>query len=638
MGTRRRWLLVCMMCTAIGAGACVTLGAARYYPAYRNALEARDDLRSAQTLLRERHLDTNERDLAQAEAQLDQAEDGLRSARGRFDDPLMRAGSHIPLVGESIDSSVELADLGLDGVALGRDVIVAARTYRELREGDTRALAQRMDVVFAQLDPSMSAIATRIDRMRERRDALRASTLPPAMQRAVAELDGDLEELDELAATYDSLSEFVPEFLGFSGRRTYLVLAQNNAELMATGGLISVYGSLSFEDGRVVERRFADAIAQGAASTVSGGRYVEPPGPLGRYLLHGQSWNLSLSNWSPDFPTSASEAERFHTLAGGSAVDGVIAINVHTIEALLGVTGPVAVPGYDVSVSAKNALDVIEEHTRQATAGGRKTFVGVLAEELIVRLSELPSDRWTALVDTLQRLRDERQLLLSSHGARQQALGRELGIDGALEDAPGDYLMVVDASVNSTKLNIALRQQIGIEVHLDRTGAAQHKTAIDYFNGLPFWAEGRDPALVSQLMLGGVYGGYVRLLAPGDSALQSVAMDGVEAGVEEITSEGEKASFGRFFSLPSGTATELTYRHSVAGVVENEDSVSEYRLYLQKQSGTSAIPVTLAVRLPDGATLLSATLDGSPLPRLNAFSTELSRDREIVVRYRLEKE
>lgn len=122
------------------------------------------------------------------------------------------------------------------------------------------------------------------------------------------------------------------------------MLAQNNAELMAAGGLISVYGSISFEDGQVVERRFADAIALSAESMANGGAYVEPPGPLGRYLLHGQSWNLSLSNWSPDFPTSAGEAQRFYSLASGGAVDGVIAINVHTIEELLGVTGPVAVP------------------------------------------------------------------------------------------------------------------------------------------------------------------------------------------------------------------------------------------------------------------------------------------------------
>lgn len=627
-----------MMCVAFSAGACATLGATRYYPAYRNALAARDDLHSAQTLLRERHLDTNERDLARAEARLDQAEDGLRSARGRFDDPLMRAGSHIPLVGDSIDSSVELADLGLDGVALGRDVIVAARSYRELRDSDAGALAQRMDDVFAQLDPSMAAIESRIDGMRERRDGLQHRTLPPTMERAVTELGDDLEELDGLAATYGALSELAPEFLGFSGRRTYLVLAQNNAELMATGGLISVYGSISFEDGEVVERRFADAIALGAESTASNGNYVEPPGPLGRYLLHGQSWNLSLSNWSPDFPTSAAAAQRFYSMAEGGTVDGVIAINVRTIEELLGVTGPVAVPGYDVSVSAENALDVIEEHTRQGPAGGdRKTFVGVLAEELIVRLSELPSARWTTLVDALQRLRDERQLFLFSNSARQQALGRALGIDGALEDAPGDYLMVVDASVNSTKLNIALQQQIGIEVHLDRSGTAQHRTAIAYFNDLPSWAEGRDPALVSQLMLGGVYGGYVRLLTPGNSALQSVAVDGLEAGAEEITSEGGKASFGRFFSLLSGRATELTYRHSTAGAVQNAGGVYEYRLYLQKQSGTSAIPIALAVRLPEGATLTSATLDGSPVERTNAILTDLSRDREIVVRYRLEE-
>jgi hypothetical protein len=47
-----------------------------------------------------------------------------------------------------------------------------------------------------------------------------------------------------------------PDLLGASGRRTYLILAQNNYELRPTGGFISGVGVLEVEDGRIVSFPF----------------------------------------------------------------------------------------------------------------------------------------------------------------------------------------------------------------------------------------------------------------------------------------------------------------------------------------------------------------------------------------------
>jgi len=112
---------------------------------------------------------------------------------------------------------------------------------------------------------------------------------------------------------------------------------------MPTGGLISVYGIITIEDGRIVEKRFEDAVSFGGRWLEQTGAYIEPPAPLRHYLLKDMSWNLAVSNWSPHFPTAAQEAERFFQLAGGRPVDGVIAINVYTIQELLSVTGPITV-------------------------------------------------------------------------------------------------------------------------------------------------------------------------------------------------------------------------------------------------------------------------------------------------------
>ena len=74
--------------------------------------------------------------------------------------------------------------------------------------------------------------------------------------------------------------------------------------------------------------------------------YVEPPAPLRQYLLKEHSWNLTTSNWSPDFPAAAGQAACFYALEGGERadeVDGVIAVNVTTLERLSAVTGAVEI-------------------------------------------------------------------------------------------------------------------------------------------------------------------------------------------------------------------------------------------------------------------------------------------------------
>lgn len=635
MRARRRWAVLAISLVGLIVSALAVLVATRYYPAYRSALAARDDLREAQALLRDRHLDASVADLVIAEARLDDAERDFRRARRAFDDPMLRVGQHLPLVGGSLRATVQLTDIGIEGVYLGRDAIAMTRTYQRLRDQETGTLTERTEEIFAELDPSMTAIEERLEQIREKRSQVAGAALPPALVSAVREMDQDLDELDELGETYDDLSAFLPAFLGFNGPRTYLVLAQNNAELLPTGGLISVYGVITIQDGRIQEKFFEDAVSYGGRWLERSDTYIEPPAPLKHYLLKDFGWNLAVSNWSPHFPTAAQDAERFFRLAGGRAVDGVIAINVHTIEELLRVTGPITVEPYGVTVIAENALDTIEEHTRtaQEPEADRKAFVGVLAEELLSRLMHARPEQWTPLVEALQRLRDGRQLLFFSHDEEMQTLAHRQGLDGSLETPNGDYLMLVDASVNSTKLNIALEQRIDLTVRIDALGNAQHQVTISYRNNLPAWSKGRDPLLVRRLMLGGLYGGYVRLLAPHSSLLESVTLAGREVGPEEIGTERDKAVFGRFFALASGQETQLGFLYTTSGIARFEDGLLVYRLHLQKQPGTGAVPLSISLILPDGATLRYAELDGSPVEPLTPIETDLSEDRELIIRY-----
>jgi hypothetical protein len=585
-----------------------------YRALYADAAEGRSLLREAQDILEAGRLDVGEEELARAEDRLVRAGRLFDSAQARLDrDPFLTVAGLLPLAGDQVKAGREMTGIGLEASLAGLLAVEAARDFNAIRIGEGGTLLAKSVVLLERVGPEMDSLEARLGTIDERRRRIDESGLLPPLAAAVHELDGQRERVHELVQDYRRARDLVPSVLGFSGPRTYLLLAQNNAELLPTGGLISVYGLITVHEGRIEEMFFEDAIAFGDR-WMKAGHYVEPPGPLANYLLKDWSWNLALANWSPDFPTAARQAQWFFEAGGGRPVDGVIGITVTTLEKLLGVTGPVDVPEYQVRVTSENALDVIEAHTRTPAHPGddRKAIAGLIADEVLGRVLHAGPSQWSPLLDTLQEVGNGKDLLIYLNDANEQRLVRELGWEGGLRDGPGDYLMVVDASVNSTKLNIAMDQFLRLDVTLDELGNAHHRVTLGYVNNLPRWQEGRDPELVRRLMLGGTYGGYVRLLTPLGSHLVGVTERGRNIGLEEISEEGAKTVFGRFFALPSGGEKALQIEYVAPTIVDVGPDHWQYRLFIQKQPGQQALPTTIRVVPPEGMKIKSILANGDP--------------------------
>lgn len=599
-----------------------------YRTLYADAAEGRSLLREAQDILEAGQLDVGEDKLAQAEDRLVRAGRLFDSAGARLDrDPFLTVAGLLPLAGDQVKAGREMMGIGLEASLAGRLAVEVARDFNAVRTGEGGTLLEKSVVLLDRVGPEMDSLEARLGAIDERRGRIDEDALLPPLAAAVRELDGQRGRMRELVQDYRRARELVPSLLGFSGPRTYLVLAQNNAELLPTGGLISVYGLITVREGRIEEMFFEDAIAFGDR-WMDAGHYVEPPGPLANYLLKGWSWNLALANWSPDFPTTARQAQWFFEAGGGGPVDGVIGINVTTLEKFLGVTGPVDVPEYQVRVTSENALDVIEARTRTPAHPGddRKAIVGLIADEVLKRVLHAGPSQWSPLLDTLQEVGDGKDLLIYLNDAEEQRLVREMGWEGSLRDGPGDYLMVVDASVNSTKLNIALEQFLRLDVTLDKLGNAHHRVTLGYVNNLPRWQEGRDPELVRRLMLGGTYGGYVRLLTPLGSRLIAVTERGRNIGLEEISEESGKTVFGRFFALPSGRGKALQIEYVAPTIVDVGPDDWEYRLFIQKQPGQQALPVIIRVVPPDGMEIRSIVANKDAYPLGSEITLVLERD------------
>jgi hypothetical protein len=229
-----------------------------------------------------------------------------------------------------------------------------------------------------------------------------------------------------------------------------------------------VYGFLSFDKGRM-ERLFFDNVGNiGPNWPPETNGYIDPPRPLQTYLLRDRPMGLAEASWWPDFPTAAQNAiEIYHTNSGTQEpIDGVIGINFLTLEKLMEVLGPITVEKYDVTVSSQDVTDktliITHPEGTRPWETDRYDFVGYLAREVIDRALSSDASKWAPMSSALRTLGREKNLLLYHTDPTVQEVIADFGWDGGLETGDGDYLMVVDSSLRSTKLNLVVEPRIDL--------------------------------------------------------------------------------------------------------------------------------------------------------------------------------
>lgn len=239
------------------------------------------------------------------------------------------------------------------------------------------------------------------------------------------------------------------------------------------------------------------------------------------------------------------------------------------------------------------------------------------------------------MLTALHTLGEERNLLLYSRDEEVQEVISEQGWDGGVMPTGGDYLMVVDSSLNSTKLNLVVQPNIQVDISLDDLGNARNTVTITYANEYTTWAQGVDPHLASLVVGAGtltVYGNYLRLLVPEGSTIQDVREQGTSVGPEAVWQEHGKTVLGRYFALTQDATKTLSFTYVVPSALDTSQDLFTYRLLVQKQPGTAAIPLKISVESPNWAKAVSLELDGTSVESSSLeVSTDLRVDRVLAV-------
>jgi len=363
------------------------------------------------------------------------------------------------------------------------------------------------------------------------------------------------------------------------------------------------------------------------------GMRAPAPVPLREYMW-APELVLRDANWSPDFPSSAAVVASLYRQSRGSEAVGVFALDLDAVTALLQALGPLQPEGYPAPVSGDSLLQYVQQYWAaplQATTTDkskeewwlrRKDFMADLLQAALRRVTTSPQSlKWDKLAWALfDSLRSKHLLMAFQDPLARRALS-VAAWDGALRAYGGDYLMVVDSNVGFRKVNPNIEQSVHYQVNLSRETATAVLT-LRYTNRSQGAAEcvaGSGYEATYQEMMQGCYWDYVRVYAPRGSRLLEVSGN---AQLPEVSEEAGKAVFSTLLTLAPGQAHELVFNYSLPTYLATDLASGQYRLLVQKQPGTTPIPLQVSLMTPQRQLIALQAENGSSDPGGQALSTD----------------
>jgi hypothetical protein len=390
-----------------------------------------------------------------------------------------------------------------------------------------------------------------------------------------------------------------------------MLAIQNNAEMRDQGMVLS-YATVRVTAGRpVFERR-------GSVLDLPLSQAAETPIPEGTADAFGfihptRLWQSV--NATADFAWSGRAMSDMYRQATGQPVDGVIAIDVPGLAALLRVLGTVQVPGIEEPLSAENLARIVLHDLYEGLSPGDDAVArrGQLAEVTRVMVERLTGGAGdiVALASELGKVAAGGHLRLWSRVAEEESVFERLGLGGgpAAVDADRTFHVAVE-NRTATKLDYFVKPAVRQDIHLTKNGDAIVRTTISIHNQAPHGAAPSYQLGPDQFTSRpGEYIAWVLLWAPKDAEQAGgIAESGLNLAQEVVT-------------VGPGEKVEGTFETRIPKAVRG----GELRLRLVPQPRLTPIDLDVRIVQADGWNVRDATSWQGAWDRTLIFTWRLDR-------------
>lgn len=392
------------------------------------------------------------------------------------------------------------------------------------------------------------------------------------------------------------------------GTHTYVIIFQNSEELRATGGFLGSYALVNLYDGVIADIIIEDVYDADGQFT----GYIAAPAGVNEYLSSNNGLRLPDANWFADFPTSAETIMQFFALSNKQSIDGVISVNLETIQAVVQLVEPLWLPDYQTHVTSENLSIILREKRGEFFPGSqdKKQLLKHVWNQLKIALTQLDITNQQQLITTIFGQLKNKHIQIYSSDPTIQTFLENTGIAGQLTfvphyfldteivcensqtypTCPTDYFYLVESNVGVNKANRSIARAATITISEYRSSVAlvltnhnQPPTATELLNRKTPGADHN------------AYVNYQRILVPADYTVRAFSsnntpIEKIDEAIITSTAGVQFKELGFLVAIREGETQTITmeFSHSLK-------SAQDVRFVtIQKQPGVQPYSITVS--------------------------------------------
>jgi UDP-glucuronate decarboxylase len=581
-------------------------------------------LKNSSQLIQAGEFDKATEEISQAKGSLDQLEGLVGSVAilkrlGIFNSQLDR-----------VDELLSTLNVGVEGVSHATIGTQALYQTTKIVSGENPADPKPL---FNKAELELGTASIQIAQVRAKlEDESFLNGLPTIAKDRIVDFQGKLRFYSDLVEKARLAAVLLPKITAVDGKASYLVLLENNLELRGSGGFIGSYAKLDFEGGRLKNIKVDDIYnLDGSLKD-----HVEPPAEI-KNDLGQKDFFLRDSNFEPDFPTAARQAEFFYNKEAGERVNGVISIDLSASGALLNAVGGLDLPDYGEHVDGSNLFERAITHAEVGFFPGsqaKKNYLTSLQTQLFNKIFFLSKQNWPGIIQAMSSSLGDKhiQLYLDDPSLFSYVTGQSWGgaIPRPAKEEVGktdDFLAAIDTNLGANKANYYLERNYNLETSVGKEGQIFHHLIISYKNNSP-----------SEVFPAGKYKNRFRIYLPLGSKLTKASF-----GESDITksvttySDYGRTVYSMLVELNPREAKTLTLDYTPPkplNFTAGDNGTSAYSLNVFKQAGTDkdsfkwnlTYPINLKVTSIDNQAVTSANQEVN-------INTDLKNDRSFSLNF-----
>ena len=359
----------------------------------------------------------------------------------------------------------------------------------------------------------------------------------------------------------------------------YLVLFQNNTELRASGGFLGSFAVMDLKDGKV-EKIYVDTNIYKRDNDFvwNQGNRIEPPSPIKKAFGNDNWWAMRDSNWYVDFSQGADKVAWFYQQEGGEKVDGVIALNTTVMTDLLKLTGPIAMPQYNLTVDNNNFLTEVQyqvekgyyQNIQGEVTNEPKTVLKDMLPLLMEKVNKMPDK--SQLLDFLGKELREKNIMVKFNNDDLQKIALDENWAGTVwpNKKNVDYLQINHSNLGVNKSSLNVSQTAFYSIQKNNGKLTGELSITREHQGTYNWPDGDNV-------------NWTRILVSDGAQLVSAKENNSDiTGEIAVSKEADKTVFAFWYKTNVGSKTNINIKYNLPFYVESAEG---YELDLQKQSG-----------------------------------------------------